>query len=154
MNNRLLLLLLPLVCLTTACASVVTPINQLEQAEQRWAEQTITDYRLELLVVRSIWHAQTHHLTVRDNQVIESEASCVPAPMEFGACEVEVYAAESYTIPALFNFARSQLESQQAEWLNVTYDPAYSYPSHISYNHPEILDEDWSWRVMSFELLE
>lgn len=155
MNKRPSFLILALLwLLATACTSAATPIRQLEQAEQQWTEQSINHYRLELLVVRSIWHAQTHYITVRDNQVIETEASCVPAPMEFGECEVEVYAAESYTIPALFDFARSELQGQNAQWLNVTYDPTYGYPSHISYNHPEILDEDWSWQVRSFERLE
>ena len=51
--------LTPTPAYTPTPTSTPTPTEQLDQAEQKWAEQGITSYRIEVLVV-SIWHAQSH----------------------------------------------------------------------------------------------
>jgi hypothetical protein len=123
----------------------------LAEAEGRWQEQGIDDYRIEVLVVRSIWHAQSHVITVENGVVTEQTAACIQAPAEFEACEVEAFAAEDFTVPDLFAKAR---DSSDQEWIEVVYDPTYGYPDSISFNNPEIVDGDWSWGVTSFEVLE
>src|SRR5262245_45225604 len=67
--------------------------------EQIWLNQHITAYRIEVMVVRSIWHAQSHQLVVRDNQVESATATCIPAPFEAGECQVEDFTADDYTVP-------------------------------------------------------
>ena len=142
--------------LLAACSAVQvgSPTSSLRRAEQTWRAQNIASYRIEVLVVRSVWHAQSHRIIVRNNQVESATASCVPAPMEAGKCEVEPFEAEDYTVPGLFAKAYAQLGSQQAAWTDITYDQAYGFPRRILYDHPQMVDEDWVWRVTAFEVLD
>ncbi len=140
-----------LVWLIAAC--VAAPLKQLERAEQAWASQGITSYRIEVREVKSIWHAQTYTLTVEDSQITDVQASCIPAPSESGTCEVQAYEAEDYLVPGLFSRVRSELQGSQAEWVKITYDPTYGFPSAISFDDPKVLDEDWSLGVTSFEVI-
>ncbi len=156
MKTHLPLALFALVGLLAACEvapeASVTP--SVEQREQVWLEQNITAYRIEVLVIRSVWHAQSHQITIQNGQVESATASCVPAPTEAGKCEVEDFDAEDYTVAGLFRKAHAQAQSQYAAWATITYDPTYGFPQQISYNHPEMIDEDWSWRVTAFEVLK
>lgn len=136
-----------------ACSAPPTALAQLEQAEQQWAKKQVSQYRLEVLVVNSVWSAQSHTLTVRNNAAVESGARCIPAPTQGGKCEVKPFTPETYWVPGLFARARSVLQGEQAQWIKVTYDPTYAYPSQISYNNPKIIDGDWAWRVTLFEVL-
>jgi hypothetical protein len=122
--------------------------------ERTWREQNIAAYRIEVMVVRSVWHAQSHQITIRNNRVESATASCIPAPTEAGKCQVEAFNAEDYTVPGLFLEARAQTQSQYAAWTKITYDPTYGFPRQITYNHPEAVDEDWTWRVTAFEVLQ
>ncbi len=125
-----------------------------DQMEQAWLDQKITSYRIEVLVIHSIWHAQSHQITVRGNQVESATAACIAAPMEFGECQVKAFNAEDYTVAGLFREARSAAESREATPVKVTYDATYHFPQGISYDDPNMVDEDWSWRVTAFEVLK
>lgn len=153
-----ILLLASLVWIMVACHLQSTlmskSMTQLDQAEQKWTGQNITSYHMEVLVVNSIWHAQSYQIIVQNNSVAESTARCIPAPMEAGTCELRAYTAEEYTIPSLFAQARSQIQGQQIQWIKITYDPIYGFPSQISSDNPNIVDGDWRWRVMTFEAIK
>ena len=149
------LLLASFAWVAIACTSsrMLSSTAQLEQAEQKWVAQDITSYRIEVLVVNSIWHAQSHQILVQNMTVAQATARCVPASIETGSCEVRPYTAEDYTVLGLFTQARSQVQSQPAEWITITYDDAtYGFPSQISFDNPDIVDEDWTWRVTIFEV--
>jgi hypothetical protein len=152
--NVILALLTLTVSLACTLASRVAATRSLDQREQAWLEQNISNYRIEVLVVRSVWHAQSHRLTVRNGQVQEATADCIPAPTEAGTCEVEEFDPEEYTVAGLFRRAQAQMQSEYAQWVTIAYDPSYGFPQQISYNHPDIIDEDWSWRVTDFEALK
>ena len=137
----------------TSQAATPDPTSQLEQAELRWKGQKITNYRIEVLVVDSVWNAQAHQIMVQNNAVVNATAYCIPAPTEAGKCKVRSFTAEEYTIPGLFAQARANLKSQQVQWIEITYDPTYGFPSQITFDNPDIIDEDWTWRVTSFETL-
>ncbi len=79
-----------------------------------------------------------------------SNASCIPAPYEGKECTIISFDPDEFTIPALFSMAELQSKSQPSKWLKVTYDPDYGFPDMISFNDPDILDEDWSYQVISF----
>jgi hypothetical protein len=103
MRGYLAFTLCALAGLISACAIQTTSSTpSVDQMERAWSEQTIAAYRIEVLVVRSVWHAQSHQITVRDNQVESATASCIPAPTEAGKCRVEAFNAEEYTVPGLF----------------------------------------------------
>lgn len=125
-----------------------------EQAERRWQQQGIASYRIEVLVIRSIWHAQSYQITVQDGVVVDQSASCIPAPIEAGKCKVEPFQADAYTVPGLFAKASSLFQDDSAKtWGKISFDPTYGFPNLISFNNPNAMDDDWSWRVTSFEVL-
>ncbi|GAB4579403.1 MAG: hypothetical protein Fur0022_21410 [Anaerolineales bacterium] len=146
-NNAIWLILLPFIL--TACTSA----SPLEEAERKWQAQGIGSYQIEVLVVRSIWHAQYQQLTVENGMITFQTARCVPAPFEGQTCEVEPFTAEDYTVPGLFAKASAESEKEDTTSLNITYEPTYGYPAKIVFDDPEIFDEDWSWAVTSFEVL-
>jgi hypothetical protein len=154
-----LLLLASLLWMTPACAArdAETPAPgdvstaEMDQAEEKWNGQKVSGYRVEVLVVNSIWHAQSHKLVVENGAVVESSAACSPAPFEGKTCDVRPFDAEAYTVPGLFARAREQQQGQGAQWLKITFDPTYGFPSQISYDDPNVTDADWTWRVMEFE---
>jgi uncharacterized protein DUF6174 len=156
MRAHLTFILYTLAGLIAAChtAPTASPIPSVDQMEQTWREQNIASYRIEVLVVRSVWHAQSHQITIRNNQVESATASCIPAPTEGGTCQIEAFNAEDYTVPGLFVEAQVQTQSQQAAWTKITYDQTYGFPKQISYDNPEVIDEDWTWRVTAFEVLK
>jgi hypothetical protein len=156
MKRRAIFMLCLCVVLLAACSvsPTTTPASPLDQSEQAWSRQNIASYRIEVLVVQSVWHAQSHQITVRNNQVVDTTASCIPAPTEAGKCEVKAFNAEDYVVPGLFARARKHTEGEQAQWTKVTYDPTYGFPRQISFDDPGVVDEDWTWRVTAFEVLE
>lgn len=146
------------VCLLVALASCrsvqdLTLQKEIEQAEQHWAEQGVDDYRI-VVVTSSIWHMQIHDLIVRDGGVAEASATCEPAPVELGKCEVQPFDAEEYTVSGLFARARWLAQSRDAQYGRIEFDATYGFPTRMSFNHPEMIDEEWGWRVEAFEVLE
>jgi hypothetical protein len=164
MENRMKKLSIPILMLVsfifisatggsnTAAAPETRFSTQLLQNENKWSEQRITNYRIEVLVVNSIWHAQTHIILVQNGTVINSTATCIPAPIEAGMCKVRPFDSGTYTVAGLFSQARLQMNGDLAPWIAVHYDPVYGFPGQISYNNPNIIDGDWTWRVTAFEI--
>ena len=150
-----LALVLCLILISSACDAKLLPWPQspIEEAESRWQQQGIASYRIEVSVFRSIHHAQSYQITVQDGAVVDQSASCIPAPLEFGKCKVEPFEADAYTVPGLFAKASSMLQESYKTWCKVSFDPTYGFPSQISYNHPDMVDEDWGLSVASFEVL-
>jgi hypothetical protein len=125
-----------------------------DQAELKWRQQSVASYRIEVLEVNSIWHSQAYTITIRNGQIVDSSTHCVPAPAEGGKCKVEAFDPNTYTVPGLFGAARARAADEQAKWLKITFDSTYGYPNQISYDNPDILDEDWLVRVTTFEVLK
>ena len=156
------LCLITLTCLTWVLAGCdLLPLStsnrllaQVAQQERKWLEKDIDSCRIVVLHVSSVWHAQTHNITVRASEVLDQSASCTPAPTENVKCEVQPFDAEEYTVPGLFGLARSLAQFDDGNWTEIEFDPTYGYPTDISYDHPEILDEDSYWGVTSFEVRE
>lgn len=148
-KEYLILALIMLAGMLAGCAPSI-----IGQREQAWREHNITAYRIEVLVIRSIWHAQSYQITVRGGQVESSTAVCIPAPMEAGKCKVEEFNADDYTVAGLFRKAQAETQSEYAAWVTITYDPNYGFPQQIAYNNPKVIDGDWSWRVTAFEVLK
>lgn len=124
--------------------------ENLNVARALWQEKGPGSYRLTLRTT-SLWHLQTITLRVKDGVVIESSAECQPAPNEGRTCQVAPYVAEDYTVPALFTKVQSTLSYPGSELLSVSYDPDLGYPFYITYDDPQVLDEEWVWEVLEFE---
>lgn len=149
-----LLLSLAVLAGAAACRPIPAADDPLASAEQTWASRGISNYRIDVLAVESVWHAQTYTLLVRGGIVVESASSCIPAPMEFGDCTVRDFDPLDYSVPGLFARARGAMAGQGGDWVMVSFDPQYGFPSRIAFDNPEAVDEDWSWRVTGFEVLE
>lgn len=134
--------------------SAYTSLSVLNLAEELWYSQEITHYYIKVRHVQSIWHLQTYSMEVSTDLITHS-ASCIPAPVENGTCEVEeAYDPENFTIEGLFKTARRLLNGENVKWTKVEYDPDYGFPIGIRYDHPDILDEDSTWTVLEFETLD
>ena len=156
--NRRISSMVHLICLVVMLASCnsaqdLSLQKEVEQAEQRWAEQSVDDYRI-VVVTSSIWHMQIHDITAQDGDVAEASATCEPASVEMGKCDVQPFDAEDYTVAGLFARARWLAQSRDAQYGQIEFDPTYSFPARMSFNHPEMIDEEWGWRVETFEVLE
>ena len=126
---------------------------EIARNEAKWREHDIDDYRV-VVRVSSLWHMQTHSLIVQDGVVVEMSASCTPAPIEGRECEVRPFRGDSYAVPGLFDQARWIAEQGEAQHITIEFDARYGYPTRISYDDPEVIDEEWGWGVPEFEPLE
>jgi hypothetical protein len=152
LSVRLLVLLFFLILSLSACTT--TPKSQLTSGEKIWEESGINNYQISIQVVQSIWHLQIYNLTVEDGLVIDSSTSCIPAPYEGRECAIKTFDPDDFAIPALFSLAEQQIKSKQSKWLKIDYDPDFGFPTMITFNDPEILDEDWSYQVISFTKID
>lgn len=119
----------------------------------KWAAQNITSYQIQVTEI-SLWNIQTHTVTVKDGVITEEFATCQPSLLSFdGTCQIEPYEAENFTVPGLFALAQRFMEQDNGEWTTITYNETYYFPTDISYNNPDIYDEEVSWRVDLFEPL-
>jgi len=141
-------------CILTVLIAGCRATQTVRQMERAWLDQEISSYRIEVRVINSIWHAQSHQITVRGNQIESATASCTPAPIEAGKCQVKAFNAEDYTVAGLFKKALSQAKSRQATPTKITYDSTYHFPQQISYDDPNAVDEDWGWVVTAFKVLK
>ena len=152
LSTRLLLFLLFFTFLFTACTS--GPKSKLISSEKIWEESGINNYQISIQVIQSIWHLQIYNLTVENGLVIDSSSSCIPAPYEGRKCTIKSFDPDEFTIPALFSLAEQQIKSQQSKWVKLDYDPDFGFPIMISFNDPDILDEDWSYQVIFFTKMD
>ena len=128
--------------------------GRIKEAEKRWAEMGIEIYEIEVLHIESIWHAQRYFIRVAGGEIVEITAECIPAPSEMGECEVKDYDADDFTVEGLFAQARQEARRGGGEFTEIEFDPKYGYASRIAYDDPNVYDEDRSWRVTGFEVLD
>jgi hypothetical protein len=129
------------------------PLAQITSQKQHWDALNIQRYRISVLKVESIWHAQTNTITVQDGQVTDQSATCTPAPFEGRSCEVREFDPNEFTVPGLFDVALKYAPESARNQLRVTFDDKYHYPTTISRDEAEVTDDDVVWRVTSFEIL-
>ena len=136
---------------TSNCASALA--GPIDLAERKWQAQNINNYRIQVRRVQSIWHAQTYSVTVQNGEVMEQSAFCIPAPFEAGKCTVEPFDGKDYTVPGLFSIARSQANIAGGKWTEITFDELYSFPKVVTYDDPQVYDDERMWGVVAFEVL-
>ena len=135
--------------LCTAC----TTNQSINQARKLWESVGNNNYHLIIRHVQSIWHCQDITIEVLGDEITHS-AICIPAPAEGDSCKIESYDPNNYTIEGLFKTAESKLNGEYAKWVTVEFHPEFGYPTLITYNHPDMLDEDEAWMVIDFSFLE
>ncbi len=129
-------------------------LAQVQIAEAKWQARNIASYRISVLRVENIFHAQTNELTVRNGQVVEQGATCIPAPFEGTTCTVRPFDASDYTIPGLFATARALAMGEGGQSVEITFDENFGFPKAIHSDTPEVRDAAQAWSVVSFEALQ
>lgn len=129
------------------------PAVQITSAQNQWRAKDIRSYRIAVMKVQAIWHAQTNTVTVRDGAVTEQSAVCTPAPFEGHECKVQAFDANEFTVNGLFQTALALAPESAKYQLRVTFDEQYHFPKTISSDQKEVVDDETFWRVVSFEAL-
>jgi len=156
MRNKVPLILLS-VCVLAGCNFTVPgpsePDLLIASKQQQWNAKQIRNYRIAVLKVQSIWHAQTNTITVRDGTVVEQSAVCTPAPFEGRECQVQEFDPNEFTVDGLFRTALKYAPESAKHQLRVTFDEENHYPTLISRDDENATDDDTSWSVQSFEIV-
>jgi hypothetical protein len=131
--------------------------QQVEQAEEKWAEQEVKAYRIQVDVINDIWHWQRYDITVENGQVTAHSAVCYPAPAELGKCQVRPYEPEKFMVSALFeeayHLAQVGHNSKYGTEVQFQFDPIYGFPTRLSSNTPQVTDAFSMLEVKKFEPL-
>ena len=112
---------------------------------------------MEVSLRSGTWHYQMHVVTVRDGEVVDTSAACVTAPMETALgkeCEIEDFDPDTYTAPGLFALARSLVEANPGEGVEIDFDDTYGFPKWISLDLPNVVDEEQAWSVTALEVMK
>lgn len=122
-----------------------------DEMEQKWLALGIPSYRIEVQKA-SIREVIVYQITVKENVVTDSSATCKPGPARSSEkeCEAPAFDPNDYTVPALFAMAREQSVGEIVQWSRIEYDPTYFFPLWITYDHPKAIDEESAWHVVSF----
>lgn len=150
---RYLVLLLIFAAVACSVPGPSEPVAQITAKQAQWREKNIHHYRISVMKVNAIWHAQTNTITVRDDMVEAQSATCTPAPAEGRSCAVQPFAADEYTVAGLFATALRLAPESGKYQLRVTFDDMYAFPKFISSDQKEVVDDETSWQVTAFESL-
>ncbi len=129
------------------------PLAQIQTKQDQWHAKNIRSYRISVLKVQAIFHAQTNTVTVRDGVVTDQFAACTPAPFEGRECRVQEFEANEFTPDGLFQTALAYAPESAKYQLRVTFDEQYFFPATISSDQKEVVDDETFWRVVAFEPL-
>jgi hypothetical protein len=129
------------------------PVAQISAQQQSWRAQNVRRYRISVLKVNAIFHAQTNTLTVEDGRVLDQSATCTPAPFEGRACKVQPFDAAEFTVDGLFQTALAAAPESAKYQLRVEFDERYHFPKFISRDQKQWIDDEVVWRVVAFQPL-
>jgi hypothetical protein len=150
----LTLVLLSLVLASCTVPGPSEPVAQIKSRQNQWRQKNIRRYRIAVLKIQSIFHAQTNTLVVEDGKVVEQSATCIPAPYEGRECKIQEFDPNEFTVEGLFNTALKYAPESASTKLVVTFDDTYHFPTTISRDNEIAIDDEAFWRVESFEPLE
>lgn len=129
------------------------PVAQISSKQSQWQAKGVRSYRISVLKVQAVFHAQTNTITVQDGKVVAQSAICTPAPMETRGCKVQAFDPNEFTVDSLFGTALKYAPESARYQLRVTFDENYYFPTMISVDQREVVDDEDSWRVVAFQPL-
>ena len=145
----------------TACGA--SPVTQ---AEQRWREAGISDYRIQVREVHSIWCLYDAELEVRGGQVVSATVTAQPGPAQ-GCWQyvqgvigepipIPVEEAQQWTVESLFETAHTLdvLAGRKDMEITLEFDPDLGYPLTLVSDNVQATDDDRMITVRHFEVLE
>ena len=139
--------------------------SPVEQAERRWQEAAVEDYRIQVREMRSIWCLYDAALEVRGGQVVNATVTAQPGPAQ--DCALYVHGvigepvpippegAQRWTVEGLFETAHALSDQMGDKDLDITleFDPDLGYPRVLARDHTQMYDDDWRISV-ALEVLE
>lgn len=129
------------------------PVAQITAQQQLWRAQNVRRYRISVMKIQAIFHAQTNTITVEDGRVVDQYATCTPAPFEGRECKVQPFDADEFTVDGLFQTALAAAPESAKYQLRVDFDERYHFPKFISRDQKELVDDETAWRVVAFQPL-
>ncbi|MBL8098651.1 MAG: hypothetical protein JNK81_05685 [Anaerolineales bacterium] len=142
--------------------------KQIENEEKAWTELGISNYRIKV-VDSSIWYQIELDIVVKDSVVESVQSTCGHAPMDYEAinCKNKISRLDvnEYTLEGLFKLLQTSEQDFESnygnitgiawyECLSVSFDEQYHFPIFISFNHPQVMDEEYTITVSNFEVIE
>ncbi|HEX2915515.1 MAG TPA: DUF6174 domain-containing protein [Chloroflexia bacterium] len=141
-------------------------LAELDNANQKWQQQNIKSYYLEVLYWRDYFQDKTvYKITVKDNHVKTQSATITPTLERKGeAPTLSSFNANDFTIPALFETARSLAagnlqksslidQNPQKSRLQIKYDSVYGFPRQVYIESLDKTDNWTKWEVLTFQVL-
>lgn len=146
-------LLLSVLVLIAGCAAsdpVYTQrMSQLQQRQQQWAGQQITNYRFTIQKLCLCYNRADKPITieVRDGQAVSGFRAATNEQIDMAL--IEQYA----TIEKLFEIVDANI-NQYVDQMEIRYDPERGYPTAISIDLEEgPADDESFYTVTAFEIL-
>lgn len=134
-------------------------LAQLATQRARWQALGITDYDIVVRETHAFSLVYLSTVIVRGGRVQTQSASCSGPVGSSGSCPN----AARYTVPWLFAEAEAYLDgtrtrqlgirttnATQADGTTVTYDATYGFPYSITWDLPDVYDEQVTIRIASF----
>ncbi len=142
--------------------STMTPVPpelaQLVTQRAHWQALGITDYDIVVRETHAFSIDVRQTIIVRGGQVQKQETSCSGPGQPGGPCQP----LSRYTVPDLFDLAEQFIKGRQAEQLRIRtpriaeangttvhYNPTYAFPSTITWDLPDVHDEEVTISVAS-----
>jgi|GEM_PF-2418072 hypothetical protein len=172
MKNKTLLLIAILLLSAYSCRLSKSALDrelqeQITNEEEQWKALGISHYRMKV-TESSAWYQFISDMVVKDSAVISAELTCGQAVFDPDGSHcnsiISNTDANGYTIEALFeslNNSSSRFKDfgntgdvYWHECLFVTFDETYHFPKQFSFDHPDVMDEQYSIVVSEFEVVE
>lgn len=172
MKNKTLLFIVILLLSAYSCRLSKSALDRelqekITSEEEQWKALGISHYQIKV-TESSAWYQIISTMVVKDNVVINVELSCGQAVFDPDGSHcnsiISNTDANGYTIEALFNSLNNSASNFNDfgntgdiywhECLFVTFDEEYHFPKQFSFDHPDVMDEQYSIVVSDFEVVK
>ncbi|MBE7432578.1 MAG: hypothetical protein HS100_01545 [Anaerolineales bacterium] len=142
-------ILVVLALILSACSAG----SEYEQNLNKWGEAGVSHYRYDLVIGCFCPFYQDMPLTIEvENGEVVSITRVDGTPVDASDPNYEYYVRYA-TIDGLFDELNSEM--MEAEEAIVTYDEQYGFPAEVSIDVIKLaMDDELSWRVTNFEILQ
>jgi Family of unknown function (DUF6174) len=126
-------------------------MNKISYAETRWQLSNIRSYEL-IGQADWGWHQHTFQISVVNGRIVNSKCELgYDEPYDASWCSTQ-FDASTHLVPALFNKARDLLETgnqmcPQEDYFQVEFDRSNGVPTRISFDCPDVSDEQEEWQI-------
>lgn len=116
--------------------------ENIDDAEDAWEALDINDYSLVVQEI-GVWEITRTRSQVSDGVVVSMHGTCDRGLVGL-PCSISTLDPEQASIPGLLAYARDIAAFEnRAKWLKVSIETDGGFVLSMSFNDPEILDEDW-----------